>query len=465
MISKDTINFINPNHKYQLSKLLGYSPIAKKILLYDMMLFVNLVSETPFSCSDSDIAAFNKIYDYCIKLNVQPEIYIACAYNYISKYSFKGHKIHLGYFLNAKVVEYCAEHLSFTNEDSLIYKQILSEILILEKSVRTTMTEKKISYDDSFKRLLREKKFTPIYIAYKKHIGYSLLESVPFDGYLAQMLSVLQPIFDFVMSKNGLYTTKKIAYWNNSKIEEFSFCPIMFRDRYLLGEFSEAYLTNEATDDGKKVHQIFEDVINRYIKNKNKDFKKIYDRYIEGTYYESIKEQVPVHLPGVRNFFYNYIDTYINKDSIIYTEKKLEALVEPDIIMGGTLDLLVVNGSKAYILDYKTSKVDPRYFAKNNEKYQKQLSLYSKLLQKTHPEITDIELHVYYTRTSLMVPLEIKNDILDIRIEAIKTIKLKIKLNNFSANRSSCFLCMHPNCESRSKPSMWDTDGKRIIPA
>lgn len=463
MISKETIDFINPNHKYQLSKLLGYAPIDKKILLYDMMLFVNLTAETPFMCSDADISAFNNIYEFCKKLNVEPETYVACAYNYISKYSSKGHKIPLSYFSNAKVLEYCVEHLSFTSNDSLIYKQILSEVLVLEKSVRITMMDRGVSYDTAFKYLLRNKKFTPIYIAYKKHIGYSLLETLPFDGYLGQILSILQPIFDFVMSKNGLFTTKKIAYWNNSKIEEFSFCPIMFKDRYLLGEFSEAYLTNEATDDGKKVHQMFEDILNRYIKNKNKNFKKTYDKYITGVYYDSVKDQVSVHLQGLKDFFYEHIDKYIDSDSIIYTEKKLEVLVEPEIIMGGTLDLLIVNGTNAYILDYKTSKLDPKYFDKNNEKYQKQLSLYSKLLQKLHPEITNIELHVYYTRASLMVPLSIMNDILEVRIEAIKNIKLKIKLNNFTANRGSCFLCMHPNCKSRKTQSMWTSEGKRKV--
>lgn len=464
MISKDTIGFINPNHRYQLSRLMGYAPLAKKILLYDMMLFVNLVAETPFLCSDSDLVSFNTLYKYCTKANISPEIYVACAYNYISKYSSKGHKIHLGYFLNPKVIEYCSEHLPFTNTDSLLYQQFLTEILVLEKSIRTLMSEEKISYDAAFKRQLRAKKLTPIYIAYKKHCGYSLLETIPFDGYLSEILTVLSPTFDFIMAKNGLYNPNKVDYWNNSKIEEFSFCPIMFRDRYLNNEFSNDFLKNEATDDGTKVHSIFENIIDKYLKNKNKDFVKIHDKYTTSVHYLSIKDRVADHLPGVKNFFHEHIHKYVNKDSIIYSEKKLETLIEPNINMGGTLDLLIINGSNAYILDYKTSKVN-EYLAKNNEKYQKQLSLYAKLLQRIHPEVTNVEIVVYYTRESMLVPLPVLEDILETRVDQIKGIKMKIKLNNFPANPSSCFLCMHPSCEQRKRQSIWNPDGTRVIKA
>lgn len=460
LISKETVDFISPSHKFHLSRLVGYAPMAKKILLYDMMLFVNLVAEVPFACSQSDVDSFNNLYDFCVKSKVPPETYVACAYNYISKYASKGHKIHLGYFLNPKIIEYCGEHLNFTNTDSLIYQQILSEVLILEKSIRNLMAEDSISYDIAFKKQLRAKKLTPIYIAYKKHIGYSLLDSISFDGYLSTILSVLGPVFDFIMAKNGLYNPNKVDYWNNSKIEEFSFCPIMFRDRYLNKEFSNDYLKNAATDDGTKVHKLFEDVIDKYLKNKTKDFVKIYDKYINSVYYTSVKEQVSEHLKGVEDFFHTHIHKYLTKDSIIYSEKKLETLIEPHVNMGGTLDLLIVNGDTAHILDYKTSKIN-EYLAKNNEKYQKQLSLYAKLLQKIHPEVTNVDINVYYTRASMMVPLDVTQDIIESRVEQIKLIKMKIKLNNFTPNSKSCFLCMHPNCESRSKISIWAEDGTR----
>lgn len=463
LISKETVDFINPNHRFHLSRLVGYAPMAKKILLYDMMVFVNLVAELPFSCSQSDVDSFNKLYDFCEKAKISPEVYVACAYNYISKYSAKGHKIHLGYFLNPKIIEYCAEHLNFTNTDSLLYQQILTEVLVLEKSIRVLMAENSIPYDEAFKKQLRSKKLTPIYIAYKKHLGYSLLESIPFDGYLATILSVLGPTFDFIMAKNGLYNPNKVDYWNNSKIEEFSFCPIMFRDRYLNKEFSNDYLRNSATDDGTKVHKLFEDIIDKYLKNKIKDFIKIYDKYVNSVYYTSVKDQVSDHLPGVKDFFYTHIHNYVTKDSVIYSEKKLETLIEPHVNMGGTLDLLVVNGNVAHILDYKTSKIN-EYLAKNNEKYQKQLSLYAKLLQRIHPEVTEVQIHVYYTRASMMVPLEVTQNIIESRVEQIKLIKTKIKLNNFTPNCRSCFLCMHPSCESRAKISIWDEEGKRRIP-
>ena len=78
-------------------------------------------------------------------------------------------------------------------------------------------------------------------------------------------------------------------------------------------------------------------------------------------------------------------------------------------------------------------------------------------------EVTKVEICIYYTRASMMVPLPVLTTILDTRVEQIKGIKMKIKLNNFPANQKSCFLCMHPSCESRTKISMWDAEGKRRI--
>ena len=145
----------------------------------------------------------------------------------------------------------------------------------------------------------------------------------------------------------------------------------------------------------------------------------------------------------------------------IYTEETLSAVIG-SVKISGILDLLIISGNTAIIIDYKTSKIDnPTYYKKNTAKYTAQLSLYGALLQKVKPEITDVSLCVVYTRGKIESQLKFDGSVLSSRIEETNSIKSAYRLGNYSPNTRHCFLCTHPNCPHRSVQSMWNTDGTR----
>jgi RecB family exonuclease len=126
----------------------------------------------------------------------------------------------------------------------------------------------------------------------------------------------------------------------------------------------------------------------------------------------------------------------------------------------GTADLILITGNTAHILDYKTSKLDPKYLPKNNKKYTKQLSLYAKLLMATRPEITNVTATLIYTR-GLIQPLEVNFAIDEERSREIDKIKKDLRSGVLIHNTASCFLCRHPNCKFRGRESIWAADGSR----
>jgi hypothetical protein len=127
----------------------------------------------------------------------------------------------------------------------------------------------------------------------------------------------------------------------------------------------------------------------------------------------------------------------------------------------GTADLVLINGTHATILDYKSSKLDPKYLPKNNEKYLKQLSLYAALLYKTNKDIHSVDAIIIYTRGLIYKFPKILSDIASIRSNQIREIIHKLSNGMIQPNRSNCFLCRHPNCKSRGRESIWNEQGNR----
>ena len=249
MITKETIDYINPGLKFSISR---YYPIQIRTLLYDMMVFSSIVSETPSCCSSTDLDAFDKLIDNCKQLNISIENYVSCAYDYILKYSKPGHKLYLSYFLNDKVIEYCAEHLDGATGHSLYREEIKDDLLSTEKKIRELMTEHALSYEKAFGYLLKSKQISPVFLAYKKFCASPLVEVLE-DTYLTKLVEVLEPFFTYILAKNHIYIPYKIKAWNNSKIEDWNFCPIFFKDRYITNSLCESNLGNEATSQGTSI--------------------------------------------------------------------------------------------------------------------------------------------------------------------------------------------------------------------
>jgi len=461
LIDKTTIQYINPALKFSIKK---YFPLKEKTLLYDALLFCSVISKTPMRCSSADLEAFSNLMINCKELDISLEKYLSCAYAYIKKYSTPGHRLGISYFLNDSVIEYCGSMLEKFTSSSLFLEQVKNDILSTEKSIRELMTETSISYEQSFGNMLKNKKISSFFLAYKKFCNSVLVKDYNSE-YFMTLVNILEPFFTYILAKNNVYSPHRIQKWNNSKIEDFSFCSVYFTDRYITNELIEECLGNEATENGTKLHSIFESIFTRYNKNKVKNLKNIALKYFKSTAYLDIKKELPEHMSFIEELF-------TKDDSIFYSllDENTQVLVEHTMnanLAGfefyGTADLIFINNNKAYIFDYKSSKLDEKYLTKNNDKYNKQISLYAKLLKEEHPELISITGKIIYTR-GLLHPFDKLNDNIHIeRALDIEKIKKTLKSGILMPNTRNCFLCRHPACKFRTRPSIWAEDGSRKI--
>ena len=459
MLDRDTIRYIQPNLKFSIKK---YFPLKEKTLLYDALLFCSLVSKTPSFASNADLASFSSLISNCKECSISLEKYLSCAYSYIQKYVTPGHKLSLGYFLNEDVVEYCSKFIDNFTSSSLLFEQIKDSILLTEKSIRDLTTTNHISYEESFKEHLSQEKLDQYFLTYKLYCNSPLMSGLS-TPYLEALSNILEPFFTYILAKNSIYISDKITEWNNSKLEDFSFCPKYFTDRYITNELIEESLGNGATKQGSKIHLIFETIFTRYNKSKTKNLKAIAAKYFSSDKYLTIKKELFEHTVFIENLF---LDTA----SIFYTLIKPTSTVLVEHLMHskldtydfyGTADLIIINENDAYILDYKSSKLDEKYLEKNNTKYNKQISLYAKLLKMEYPHLNSITGTIIYTR-GLLHPFATLNLNIDAeRTKDINKIKSTLKSGILLPNTRSCFLCRHPNCIFRTRESIWDANGNR----
>ena len=322
MIDKTTIDYINPALKFTLKQ---YLPLKEKILLYDALLFCSVVSKVPMLCSESDYTAFKNLISNCKEAKIPLENYLSCAYSYISDYCVSGHRLGIGYFLNDKVIEYCGSKIDSFNESSLFLEQVKEDILQTEKQIRNLMIELSISYEQAFRNLLKNKKISQMFLAYKKFCCSPLVGEYASE-YFNNLVEILDPFFTYILAKNGIFTPYKIQEWNNSKIEDFNFCPIYFKDRYVTNELTDDCLGNSATTQGTKIHSIFETIFKKYNKNKIKDLKQIALKYFKSTKYLEIKEELSDHISFIEDLFTDETSifyTLINKNTEILIEHKM----------------------------------------------------------------------------------------------------------------------------------------------
>jgi hypothetical protein len=273
----------------------------------------------------------------------------------------------------------------------------------------------------------------------------------------------LEPFFTYILAKNSTYVSDKIEEWNNSKLEDFSFCPKYFTDRYITNELVEECLGNEATKQGSKLHLIFETIFTRYNKSKTKNLKNIASNYFSSNKYLDIKNELAEHTPFIESLFLDDTSIFyqlINPSSIVLVEHLMKGNLS-NYDFYGTADLIIINENIAHILDYKSSKLDEKYLEKNNTKYNKQISLYAKLLKNEYPKLETIDGTLIYTRGLLHPFKELAFNIDIDRAKDITKIKQTLKSGILLPNTRSCFLCRHPNCIFRTRESIWDINGNK----
>lgn len=434
-----------------------------KLLLLNILYFLSIKTGCVHFNTDQDFKAFTKLLEYCKQANIEPEKYVICFFKYCNKYLTGGHKVKLSYLLNEKVVSYCGQNLGTTLVDYSLLQTVKTDILYTEKSIRSYAAEHDMSYNKSLLTAYKSGSLSEAYLLYKYYMGDEAFYGIELSKNKKTLLACLEPFFLYIVSRNGVFPKDLINQWNNSKLEDWNFCALFFRDRYLTKEIDfPSLMSNEASTAGTCVHNAFEELVTKYNKSKNKDLAKSYERFLQSKTFIHLEKTYPEHVPGFKEFFTITLPKLLTPTTTILTEQLMK-MTYGEYTLYGTADLILVDGDTAILLDYKTSKIDQSFWlAENNAKYRKQLSLYAAFIKHTIPGVTNvIDAYIVYTRGLVHRLPDLNENILDETISRILKIKQYIKLKAFNANTKSCFLCRHPTCESRAKESMWASDGTR----
>lgn len=440
-----------------------YLTPENKLLLLNILYFLSIKTGVVHFNTEQDFASFNKLLEYCKQADISAEKYVVAFFKYCDKYVTGGHKVRLSYLLNDKVVSYCGQNIKNALVDYNLLQTLKNDILYTEKSIRAYSFEHDLSYNKSLLIAYKSGSLSESFLLYKYYMGDEAFYGVELSKNKQTLLACLEPFFLYITSRSGVFSKNLIAQWNNSKLEDFNFCPIFFKDRYLTRDIDYPNLmSNEASTAGTQVHNAFEELVTKYNKSKVKDLQKSYERFLQSKTFIQLEKDLPEHIPGFKEFFTQTLPNLINDKTVIYTEK-LMRMEYGEYVLYGTADLVLVNGSEAILLDYKTSKIDQDFWLKeNNKKYTKQLSLYAKFIKHTIPGVVEVnDAYIIYTRGLIHKIEQLSDTILDDVLGKILKIKQHIKLKSFQANTKSCFLCRHPFCEFRAKESMWTADGKR----
>ncbi len=221
-----------------------------------------------------------------------------------------------------------------------------------------------------------------------------------------------------------------------SAIDKYLTCPLQFYFRYSAGldepeEISEEVdamifgtLFHDAMENIYKPYidsTIDSEIINGIINNQ----KLISDTIITSfrtVYFKGMKAEDKVSLTGRNWLIYEVVKKYVNKllevdrnrapFEIIGLEKKVETTISINelrqkVLIGGTIDRIDRTDGGLYIFDYKTGSVELSFpmlislFDKENKTRNKaafQTLVYSYILHKNQPEITDIHPGIYALR-------------------------------------------------------------------
>ncbi len=154
--------------------------------------------------------------------------------------------------------------------------------------------------------------------------------------------------------------------WSHSSLENFKTCPKQFYHKKVLKDVVE--VAGEAAEWGNRLHKAFED---------------------------NLKNNVPL-AKELENYVY-YVTMLKQFDGEHHIEKKLGVAEDlspcdfssPNVWSRGIIDVLIVKGNKAFILDHKSGKVKPST----------QLLLNSLLVFRNFPEVMFCKTVFYWLKT------------------------------------------------------------------
>jgi len=221
-----------------------------------------------------------------------------------------------------------------------------------------------------------------------------------------------------------------------SAIDKYLTCPLQFYFRYSAGldEPDEISEEVDAMIFGTLFHDAMENIYRPFIDRTidqdvitgiMNDQQYISDTIINSfrtVYFKGVKAEDMVLLTGRNWLIYEVVKKYVNKllevdrnrapFEIIGLEEKVVTTISLDgskqnVFIGGTIDRIDRKDGRLYIFDYKTGRVDLSFpvlvslFDKENKTRNKaafQTLVYSYILHKNQPEITNIHPGIYSLR-------------------------------------------------------------------
>lgn len=159
------------------------------------------------------------------------------------------------------------------------------------------------------------------------------------------------------------------------------------------------------------------------------------------------KEKTYLDKNAQKSAFNQVMNYFNNNDEILKKVKEAEvevALVKPEYILKGTIDLIQGHGDKVDIVDFKSEKKPDIYEERDKiERYRRQLEIYAHLVEeKTDYEVD--KLNLYYTgekEGSPFISFKKKSSSIDHTIDEIDKVIKRIENKDFDVKEKTKKLC------------------------
>lgn len=241
-------------------------------------------------------------------------------------------------------------------------------------------------------------------------------------------------------------TNLKREYSFTSHILLYENCPLQYKF-YKELEFSP--IRKGSTIFGVLVHQTIEDIHRAIIRGeKNSINEDIIAGWFNVNYNSLLKKEKTYLDNNAQKSAFNQVMKYFkNNDEMLKKVKEAEvevALVKPDYILKGTIDLIQGHGDKVDIVDFKSEKKPDIYEEREKiERYRRQLEIYAHLVEeKTDYEVD--KLNLYYTgekEGSPFISFKKKSLSIEHTIDEIDKVIKKIENKDFNIEEKPQKLC------------------------
>lgn len=241
-------------------------------------------------------------------------------------------------------------------------------------------------------------------------------------------------------------TNLKQEYSFTSHILLYENCPLQYKF-YKELEFSP--IRKGSTIFGILVHQTIEDIHRAIIRGeKNSINEDVIAGWFNANYNSLLKKEKTYLDKNAQKSAFNQVMSYFNNnDEILKKVKEAEvevALVKPEYILKGTIDLIQGHGDKVDIVDFKSERKPDIYEERDKiERYRRQLEIYAHLVEEKTDYKVD-RLNLYYTgekEGSPFISFKKKSSSIDHTIGEIDKVIKRIENKDFNIKEKPKKLC------------------------